>query len=133
MGARADVIGRRWPKRVPGSPWVFRRCGRRVGSFQRQWGRARAAVGLEGKRFHDFTRTAARDKVDAGSDPFTAIKVAAHRSLWMFQRDKIVTTDRMAEPIRAEARDAGAAGAARVDAGSSRECGQKADRRVVSA
>ena len=98
-GALLDVIERRQGKRWPGSPWVFHRKGRRVVRFGVAWRKACKAAGLPHKLFHDFRRTACRDLIDAGYDPFTAMPITGHKSLRTFQRYKIVDTRRMAEAL----------------------------------
>jgi hypothetical protein len=48
---------------------------------------------------HDFRRSAVRNLVSAGVDSATAMKITGHRTLHIFMRYNIVSTDQLLEAM----------------------------------
>lgn len=92
-----EVIVRRWNDRsftkpdgtVAFSAYVFHRKGLAIGDFKKSWESARKKAGLDGKLFHDFRRTAARNMRRAGVDEVTCMKIIGHKTTSMFHRYSI--------------------------------------------
>ena len=90
------------------TPWVFHLKGRRVSAQQatQRWNRACRALGFwredlgrPTKLFHDFRRTAYRNMIDAGVDPFTAMDIVGHTTTSMAKRYAIRSTKAMAKAL----------------------------------
>jgi integrase len=103
VGDLAWLIERRWLARklLDGTecPFVFHRNGKPIVDYRHVWRKACKAAGVEGRVPHDFRRSAARDMIDAGVDPQTAMVVTGHRSLSMLMRYRIVDTKTTARAL----------------------------------
>ena len=89
-GRLLDIIQRRWMKRLPGSPYVFHRDGRRIRDFRTTWETACEAAGLPGLLFHDLRRSAVRNLRRAGETDHTIMKMATMKTPSIFKRYDIV-------------------------------------------
>ena len=101
VGEVWEMIERRWRSRVLGSPWVFHRGGTTIGygRFRRRWRAAATAAGCPGLLYHDLRRSAYRDMLEAGVDPFTAMDIVGHRTMAMAKRYAIRNTRSMAAAL----------------------------------
>lgn len=103
-GRLLHIIGRRWASRIPASPFVFHRDGRRIVRFEGAWRAACTAAGLAGLRFHDLRRSGARNLRRAGVPESVIQRMGGWKTRAMFLRYAI-TDDRDLEQA-ADAYDA---------------------------
>ena len=84
------LVTRRWALRVPESPYVFHRSGRRLVRFDTAWDAACEAVGLPGLLFHDLRRSGARNYRRAGVGEDVIQRIGGWKTASMFKRYNIV-------------------------------------------
>jgi integrase len=92
VGVIGEVIERRWAARTF-SRYVFHRNGKVITNPRLSWSNATAAAGVPNLLLHDLRRSTVKNLIAAGVDQVTAMKVTGHRSVQVFQRYNIVTTD----------------------------------------
>lgn len=78
-------------KNWPYTPWVCHFRGKRIYSIKTAWKVACEKIGLQGKLFHDFRRTAVRNLIRAGVPQPVAMKISGHRTSSVFNRYDIVS------------------------------------------
>jgi integrase len=78
-------------RRYPQCEWVCHYHGRRLTRLDRSWKRACKTVGLEGRLFHDFRRTAGRNLIRAGVPEVVAMRISGHKTRSVFDRYNIVS------------------------------------------
>jgi integrase len=87
----------------PHCVWVFHRHGVPIKDFRAAWDSACQAVGLEGKLFHDFRRTAVRNMVRAGTPECGEQQISGHKTRSVFDRYHIVSDSDLREAAKRQA------------------------------
>jgi len=77
----------------PACEYVFTYDGRKLEGLKRQWLQTLKAIGLEGKKFHDFRRTAISNMVRANIPQVVCQKISGHKNESVFRRYNIITED----------------------------------------
>lgn len=87
----AMTMQRNWVlQNFPNCPYVFTYSGDRLYYIKRQWKNALEQAGLEGKKLHDFRRTALTNMTRAGIPQIIAQKISGHKTESVFRRYNIV-------------------------------------------
>jgi integrase len=71
-------------------PLLFHNQGRPIVDYRPAWHRACEAAGLSGRIPHDFRRTAARNLINSGVDPFTTCQLVGWKDMEMLRRSNII-------------------------------------------
>ena len=95
MAAEVRAILERWQvltlKKWPHCPWVCSYRGSGIRQIRRAWKTACKRVGLEGRLFHDFRRSAVRNFIRAGVPQAVVKKISGHKTDSVFNRYNIVS------------------------------------------
>jgi integrase len=87
----------------PNSPWVFHPNGIGFKEFRAEWSSACISAGLKRKVFHDFGRTAVRNKVRAGIPERVAQQMAGHRTRSVFKQSDVTSDTDLSEAAKRQA------------------------------
>ena len=99
-GELASIIERAQARRIPSTPFVFRRDnGEPVGLFRKSWASACRAAGLGAILVHDLRRCAIRNLVRAGTPEKVAMELSGHTTRSVFDRYDIVTESDLAHAL----------------------------------
>ena len=82
------------------SQHVFHREGKPIGDYRKAWASASKKARLEGKLFHDFRRTAARNMRRAGVSEKVCMDLLGHKTTSMFHRYNITDERDLREAIQ---------------------------------
>ena len=107
-GELLGVIQRRWQARTfqqsngttGTSQYVFHRDGRPIGDYRKAWASASKRASLEGKLYHDFRRTRARNMRRAGVSEEVCMELLGHKTTSMFHRYNITDERDIREAMR---------------------------------
>ncbi len=87
--------------KFPECPLVFfNKEGQRIGIFRKSWATACKAMGLEGRLFHEFRRTAIRNMIRARVSVRVAMMISGHRTRNIFERYNIVNEEDLEKSSR---------------------------------
>ena len=81
------------------SQHVFHREGKPIGDYRKAWASASKRASLEGKLFHDFRRTAARNMRRAGVPEKVCMDLLGHKTTSMFLRYSITDETDLREAV----------------------------------
>jgi integrase len=81
------------------SALVFHRTGEPVREFRKSWATACKLAKCQGKLFHDFRRTCARDLIRSGVHETVAMGITGHKTRSIFERYNITNTDDLREAM----------------------------------
>ena len=82
------------------SQHVFHREGKPIGDYRKAWASASKKTSLEGKLFHDFRRTAARNMRRAGVSEKVCMDLMGHKTTSMFHRYNITDEHDLRETVQ---------------------------------
>ena len=82
------------------SQHVFHREGKPIGDYRKAWASASKRASLEGRLFHDFRRTAARNMRRAGVSEKVIMDLLGHRTTSMFLRYSITDETDLREAVQ---------------------------------
>lgn len=98
-GAVREIIERRKAKRTVISGCLFTWDGEPILEFRDTWAKACIKAGCAGMLFHDLRRTAVRNLIAAGVSQAVAMSVSGHRTVSVFLRYQITTTEDQARAL----------------------------------
>lgn len=91
---------RRWALRTE-SEFIFHDQGRRLGDFRKKWKAALKAAGVPAETiFHDLRRSGIRAMVRAGVHQAVAMAISGHRTVSVFTRYNITSSDDVEKALR---------------------------------
>jgi len=117
-GPLKDLIEKRWAARDvrrPGHPTaisqlVFHRNGEKIGDIRKAWKTACAKAELPGKLFHDLRRSGVRNMIRAGVDQVVAMSISGHKTVSMFHRYNITSSNDQRRALKDVSRHLGKLG-----------------------
>lgn len=78
-------------RNFPACEYVFTYDGSKLEGFKRQWLQTLKLLGLKGRKFHDFRRTAISNMVRANIPQVVCQKISGHKNESVFRRYNIIT------------------------------------------